>query len=215
MVTVMRGLLHILLGLALIGVPLQAAAGTATESTPLSSTDQAFEDRSEARQAEIERQVLVFLRNLQRHWGKGQETLRQTLSGKVVRDEQGTLIYSHALAEHGVVEGYEFEDGSLVHGLCLFVQQPAHELNEFIEYYGTVKNALISVYGVPVQDQMIWENDMYEALPDEWGKAVQMGHLRFAASWDTAEGTLSIELTGRHHSRLTVDYRHREAGRLI
>jgi hypothetical protein len=113
-----------------------------------------------------------------------------------------------------VIEGYEFEDGVLVHGLCRFVQQPVNELNEFIEYYGTVKNALISAYGVPVQDQMIWENDLYEPLPDYWGFAVQMGHLRFSASWETPEGTLSIELTGQHHSQLTVDYRYRQAGRL-
>jgi hypothetical protein len=118
------------------------------------------------------------------------------------------------MAGHGILEGYEFQDSALVRGQYLFLQQPARDLNEFIEYYGTVKSALISAYGVPVQDQMIWENNLYESLPDHWGVAVQMGHLRFSASWETPEGTLSLELIGHHHSRLTVDYRHRQAGRL-
>jgi hypothetical protein len=209
----MGPLLAILLGVGLLGIPLPAPAEPTTDPVP-PAVAPAFDEINEARQAEIERQVLVFLRNLQRYWGKSQETLRRTLSDTLVRDEHGKLIYSHLLAEHGVIEGYEFEDGVLVHGLCRFVQQPVNELNEFIEYYGTVKNALISAYGVPVQDQMIWENDLYEPLPDYWGFAVQMGHLRFSASWETPEGTLSIELTGQHHSQLTVDYRYRQAGRL-
>jgi hypothetical protein len=209
----MRRLPGALLAICMIGMPLQAPADSTTGSAPL-SVRPPFDEASEARQAEVERQVLVFLRTLHRHWGTSQDTLRKTLSGTAERDEHGQLVYSHLIAEHGVVEGYEFEDGFLVHGLCLFVQQPVNEVNEFIEYYGTVKSALIEAYGMPVQDQMIWENDLYEPLPEYWGVAVQMGHLRFAAAWETSEGTLSIELTGNHHSRLAVDYRLRRAGRL-
>ena len=213
MVIVMRQLMNLLMGLVLIGVPLRAVADPAVEPAP-PSVDQTLDDPGEVRQAEVERQVLVFLRNLHRSWGKSQDTLRKILSGTLVRDEHGTLVYSRVLAEHRVAEGYEFEDGVLVHGLCLFLQEPANDVNEFLEYYGTVKNALISAYGVPALDQMIWDNDLYEPMPEYWGKAVLMGHLRFAASWDMPDGTLTIELTGRHHSQLTVDYRHREAGKL-
>jgi hypothetical protein len=34
-----------------------------------------------------------------------------------------------------------------------------------------------------------------------------IGHLEYNATWRTAEGTISIELTGDRHSRLTIDYR--------
>lgn len=209
----MRRLLMIGLGLGLLGCPLQIHSEPAPEAD-LPAIQLPTDEISEARQAEIEREVLRFLRTLHRHWGTSQDTLRHALPDKLERDEHGKLIYSRPLTGHGVVEGYEFEDGSLVHGLCLFLQQPAHETNEFLEYYGTVKSTLISAYGVPAEDAMIWENDLYEPLPDYWGVAVQMGHLRFAASWETPEGTLSIELTGHHQSRLTIDYRYRQAGRL-
>jgi len=211
----MRRSLSLLLGVALLGLLLPVLPGESSTKTPLArASDLSFDREIESRQAEIERQVLMFLRTLHRHWGESQEVLRKTVAGTLERDEYGTLVYSHTLAGHGVVEGYEFEDGSLIHGLCLFVQQPAHDVNEFIEFYGTVKSILISAYGVPLQDLMIWENDLYEPLPDYWGVAVQLGHLRFAALWETPEGTLAIELTGHHHSRLTVDYRYRRAGRL-
>ena len=34
-----------------------------------------------------------------------------------------------------------------------------------------------------------------------------MGHLRYAASWHTPDGIVTVELTGNHHSRLMIEYR--------
>lgn len=64
-----------------------------------------------------------------------------------------------------------------------------------------------------MQDQLVWSNDLYQLLPDYWGVVVQIGHLRYAARWETPEGTISIELTGNHHSRLMIEYQQRQAGR--
>jgi len=44
--------------------------------------------------------------------------------------------------------------------------------------------------------------------------AVMIGHLRYHAAWETAEGTLTIDLSGERYSRLSVEYRVRgEAAR--
>jgi hypothetical protein len=72
-----------------------------------------------------------------------------------------------------------------------------------------VKQALIDSYGTPTQDQVLWENDLYQPLPDYWGVAVMIGYLRYAATWETEEGTITVTLTGDRHSKLTIDYRSR------
>ena len=67
------------------------------------------------------------------------------------------------------------------------------------------------LYGTPVQDRVVWDNDLYRPVPDYWGVAVMIGHLHYHAAWETTEGTLTLELTGNHHSKLLLEYKsHRE-----
>lgn len=202
----MRRLLVVLLGLGLAGWPLPIRADPPPAPSPVVS-NLPFDEDSAAKQVEVEQRVLGFLQTLHRHWGRSRDTLRETVTGTIEQDEQDTLIYSRTLADHGILEGYEFRDGTLVRGRYLILQRPVYELNEFLDYYSAVKRALTASYGIPVQDQTVWENDLYQPLPDYWGVAIQLGHLRLAASWETPEGTLSLELTGNHHSKLAVEYR--------
>jgi hypothetical protein len=160
-------------------------------------------------QMEVTQQISAFLHNLDAYWGTTPDTLRNRMQGTIERDDIGALVYARTLAAHDVLEGYEFREGSLVRGRYVCLQRPVNGLNEFIDYYTAVKESLAALYGAPVEDRTIWNNDLYLPLPDYWGVAVQIGHLRYAALWETADGTISIELTGNHHSRLTIEYRNR------
>lgn len=202
----MRRLLVVLLGLGLVGWPLPIRADPAPVPSPVAS-NLPLDEESAAKQVEVEQRVLGFLQTLHRHWGQSRDTLRKTVTGTIERDERDTLIYSRTLADHGILEGYEFRDGTLVRGQYLVLQRPVYELNEFIDYYAAVKQSLITLYGTPAEDQLVWNNDLYQPLPDYWGVAVQIGHLRYAARWETPDGAISIELTGNHHSRLMIEYR--------
>ena len=203
----MRGPVVLILNGVLLGWPIALWAVSAPPLPP-PTFDIPFDDHDPAvRQAEVTQQIATFLENARTHWGKSQESIRKTVAGDLERDERSALVYTRTLADHRVVEGYDFRDGSLVRGQYLFLQRPVNGLNEFIDYYRAAKQSLIALYGAPEQDQTIWENDLYQPLPDYWGVAVQIGHLRYAARWETADGTLSIELTGNHHSRLMIEYR--------
>ena len=172
-------------------------------SAPFDEVDDA------ARQAEVTRQALAFLDTLQRHWGKGPEQLRTIVAGPVEREEDDTLIYLRNAFEHGVLEGYEFRQGSLTRGQYLLLQGPLNGLNEFIGYYTAMKQALSAAYGQPEVDRVVWKNDLYAPLPDYWGVAVMIGHLHYHATWETAVGRLTLDLTGNRYSRLSMDYRMR------
>ena len=158
-------------------------------------------------QAELTRQILTFLQTVQAHWGQRPESLRQSVAGLVERDEEGKLIYLRNLSDHGVIEGYEFHHDSLVRGQYLLLQRPINGLDEFIEYHRTLKELLTAEYGNPTNDQTVWDNDLYQPVPAYWGVAVLIGHLHYHAVWETAEGTMTLELTGNQHSRLFLEYR--------
>jgi len=158
-------------------------------------------------QAEVTRQALAFLDTLHRHWGEGPERLRSAVSGDIERDEQGKLIYLRNIHDHGVLEGYEFRQESLVRGQYIVLQRPLHGLNEFIGYYTSLKQALKGIYGEPSLDHVVWDNDVYQPLPDYWGVAVMIGHLHYHATWETREGTITLELTGNRHSKLFLEFK--------
>lgn len=158
-------------------------------------------------QAELNGHITTFLNRLQHHWGSSPGTLRNQVTGDIEQDEREALVVAGNFADHGVLEGYNFREGFLVAGQYLLLQRPVNGLNEFIDYYRALKTALTEQYGQPAEDQTVWTNDLYQPLPDYWGIAVQMGHLRYAASWNTSDGIVTVELTGNHHSRLKIEYR--------
>lgn len=158
-------------------------------------------------QAALTTDVTTFLEIVHRHWGTGIETIRQAATGSVEREDRSTLVLGRTLADHEILEGYDFREGALIGGQYLLLQRPVNGLNEFIDYFAAAKQALTATYGSPIQDQLVWENDLYQPLPDYWGVAVQIGHLRYAARWETPDGTIALELNGNHHSRLAVTVR--------
>lgn len=189
---------------AIIPTSLRAESG----ALPPPTFDVPFDDIDPVvAQAELNGQIAAFLDRLQNHWGASPESLRKKVTGDIERDERETLVVAKDFADHGVLEGYDFREGSLIAGQYLVLQRPVNGLNEFIDYYRALKTSLTEHYGQPREDHIVWTNDLYQPLPDYWGIAVQMGHLRYTARWNTPDGILSIELAGNHHSRLTIKYR--------
>jgi hypothetical protein len=210
----MRILIALVFGMTLAGFGSIAWANPGDVSAPPTLTIPFDEETETAVQAEVTRQVLTFMQTMQAHWGQRPEALRLSVAGLVERDEEGKLIYLRNLSDHGGLEGYEFHHESLVRGQYILLQRPINGLNEFIEYYRTLKELRTAQYGDPTNDQTVWDNDLYQPVPDYWGVAVLIGHLHYHAVWETAEGTITLELTGNRHSRLFLEYRSRnEAAR--
>lgn len=208
----MRSLLAPVLGVLLTGFTPFAWASPEDALAPPTFTIPFDEEDEATLQAEVTKQVLTFLQTVQAHWGQDPETLRLSVAGTVERDEEGTLIYLRNLSDHGVLEGYEFRHETLIRGQFILLQRPLNGLNEFIGYYRTLKEQLTAAYGSPTTDQVVWDNDLYQPVPDYWGVAVLIGHLHYHAAWETADGTITLELTGNRHSRLFLEYRSRSEG---
>jgi hypothetical protein len=190
---------------AIVIVPMNSLADVAEPAPPPPSAS--FDDVDDMTvQAEVTQQALDFLATLHRHWGESAERLRTLIAGVIEREQDDTLIYLRNFRDHGVLEGYQFRKESLTCGRYVMVQGPLNGLNEFIGYYASLKGTLQSKYGEPELDRVVWDNDLYQPLPDYWGVAVMIGHLRFHASWNTVDGTIALALTGYRYSRLSLEF---------
>lgn len=197
--------------LTLLSIPVFGSAEVADMHPP--DLSESFDDVDDAtRQAEIIQQAQAFLDNLHNHWGQNPERLRTAIAGRAEQIDQSALVYLRNIAAHGVLESYEFRRESLVSGRYMLVQRPVNGLNEFIGYYSVLKQFLSNSYGGPTLDEIVWDHDLYRSLPDYWGVAVMIGHLHYYASWNTADGTISLELTGNRHSKLLLEYTSYQAG---
>lgn len=196
----------LLITCALVLSPLPALAeDAALPSVPAFAIP--FDEIDEATlQAEVSRQASLFLRTVQSHWGHNRKALLGFVEGEIGQDEQGKLVYQRNLSDHGVLEGYEFRQDSLVRGRFVVLQRPLNGLNEFIGYYTSLKQKLTGLYGQPLQDRIVWENDLYQPVPGYWGVAVMIGYLHYHAVWETDDGTITLELTGDRRSKLSLEY---------
>ena len=198
-------LLNLAVIVAIVIVPMNSLADVAEPAPPPPSAS--FDDVDDMTvQAEVTQQALDFLATLQRHWGESAERLRTLIAGVIEREQDDTLIYLRNFRDHGVLEGYQFRKESLTCGRYVMVQGPLNGLNEFIGYYASLKGTLQSKYGEPELDRVVWDNDLYQPLPDYWGVVVMIGHLRFHASWNTVDGTIALALTGNRYSRLSLEF---------
>ncbi|HEX7765444.1 MAG TPA: hypothetical protein VF443_01940, partial [Nitrospira sp.] len=147
-----RLLIFTLLTIASI-VPTSLRAETSTPLPP-PTFDVPFDDIDPViAQAELTQHIAVFLNRLETYRGSSPEAIRDQVTGDIERNERETLIVAKHFADHGVLEGYDFQDGLLVAGQYLVLQRPVNGLNEFIDYYSALKTSLTNTYGQPTEDQ--------------------------------------------------------------
>src|SRR5574342_99126 len=87
--------------LCLLSEPTHEALADPLNTLPPPTYDIPFDDQDEAAtQATVAQEVLTFLITAQSYQGQNQGALRGAVTGELVRDDQGKMIYSRTLADH-------------------------------------------------------------------------------------------------------------------
>ena len=73
---------------------------------------------------------------------------------------------------------------------------PHSNKNDYITDYRTIKKTLTQKYNVPILDEEIWKNDLYKDDPQNWGKAISLGHHNQWAKWETPDTKILLGLKG-------------------
>lgn len=123
---------------------------------------------------------------------------------EVLKSEDLTVLYNDPdiisyeptkISSLEALTTYYFKDGAFYRGAYLFQDIHTND-NLYIEDYEKVKNALTEKYGEPFADRAIWSDSHYKNDKENWGLALSMGDVWFAAQWETEDTDILLYLKG-------------------
>jgi len=94
-----------------------------------------------------------------------------------------------------VTLGYTYNGDKVSSGVYFFDQQHTNK-TDYVDDYKNIKEALVSKYGQPAEDNEIWKDDLYKDSPGDYGMAVSAGHLAYYTKWNTATTEIIALLSG-------------------
>lgn len=129
-------------------------------------------------------------------WGMSIDEVKATEDLTITSEDSSGLVYNSTnISGLSAIPMFAFENGSLYRGVYKFDVYHT-DMNQYIEDYNNIHDALIEKYGTPDDDQTIWENDLYKNDKDDWGLAVYLGDLSFASRWNTDTTEIMLFLQG-------------------
>ncbi|MFC5449064.1 copper amine oxidase N-terminal domain-containing protein [Paenibacillus aestuarii] len=143
-------------------------------------------------------------------WGMSREEIKNLEKVKFLGEQDGNLYYSDEILGIKMAVYYEFIDNKLVR--AILVHNDTHFNNkDYILDYNTMKKALNNKYGNSTSDQLIWQDDIYKNSPDDYGLAVQAGHLEYLTKWDLKETNITEYMYGKDFKfSFTVEFKSKE-----
>ncbi len=102
--------------------------------------------------------------------------------------------------------GYVFAENKLVKAKYSFLAK--HEdKNQYIQDYSKIRDILVEIYGKPLTDSALWQNNRYKEEPSNWGQALSQGHLMFDSTWQDSDTEIHLQLHGEMEKTfLVVEY---------
>lgn len=140
-------------------------------------------------------------------WGTSPEVAKSR-EGVAPSSESDTLLFwsGSRLGNLKCDVIYLYVNNILIRGKYLVDEEWVNE-NRYIDEYGVLKGLLTKKYGAPVKDDEFWSNYLWNGNYDDWGKAVEQGHLSMYASWSTDDSNIILFLSGENYnSFLGVEY---------
>ncbi len=145
-------------------------------------------------------------------WGMSADEVIATEGHQPDDKEKDAILYTDKeVAGLDAAVLFQFNSDQLISGSYIIKEVHTNE-NAYIDDYNQLKEALISKYGEPTVDQIVWKDELYKDDPSEYGFAVSLGDLIYATSWPTQTGEIGLVLSGDNFEiSLTVLYRSDEA----
>lgn len=140
-------------------------------------------------------------------WGDSMEAVLAQ-EGKPVSQSKTDLYYKVKVAGLDTLVAFQFDEKGLYSGFYSFTGHYTNK-NQHLSDYDKLKDLLTEKYGKPIDDDVVWRQDLYKDNPSRWGTAVSAGHLVFNADWQTDATRIRMRLSGEgyevHHGILYQD----------
>lgn len=120
------------------------------------------------------------------NWGMTKADVIQAEKGSREKVNLGDLlVYECDLGGITCMLAYKFTHDKLETASYIFTEEHTNE-NDYIADFSKIKDLLVKKYGTPLKEDDstgFWKNYRYKDRPQDWGKAISLGHLIFRAKW--------------------------------
>lgn len=94
---------------------------------------------------------------------------------------------------------YAFDQNDKLGEILFSIDETHSNDNFYIDDYYDIQKELIQKFGEPVNDEIIWYNDLFKDDYSNWGLAVSAGHLKYVSAWEFDDMTIVLILNGDNY----------------
>jgi hypothetical protein len=147
-------------------------------------------------------------------WGMSVEQVKATETSKPKFEDSKLLVYSDSVSGLSVDVAYIFVNNKLIRTKYVVSEKHSNK-TDYIDDYKKLKTSLSNKYSKPVSDKQYWKNDLYKSDSSEWGMAVSIGHLSYFCSWENANSSILLYLTGDNYViNLGIEYSSKQLSKI-
>jgi len=132
-------------------------------------------------------------------WGMSQEEVKQAEGNEkewlaVVKDKS-IIGYKSKISGIDAFTGFVFVNEKLVRASYLYTPEYINKNNYLIDYE-IIKKIMIKKHGKPIENETVWQNDLYKKKPEDYGTAISIGHLILYSKWEKEDTNISLFISG-------------------
>lgn len=145
------------------------------------------------------------------NWGMSKEEAKATEDKKPSNEDDTIIIYENVeIIGRNFFCSYHFMQNKLYsshYSIGTILGEVHTNKNDYIDDYESLKKLITKKYGKPEKDAVIWKNDLFKNNKQDWGTAISIGHLSYAALWETPTTEIGVALGGNNYEIwLSVGY---------
>jgi hypothetical protein len=131
-------------------------------------------------------------------WGMKTKAVKNAEKLKPIVVNKKILAYDIKVLGRNMSLVYKFSQGRLVEAAYVLDEKHTNK-NDYITQYRDLVSALYKKYGIPIEEESTWRNDLYREDRSSRGLAVSIGHLVYYTTWDIAKTKIKLELFGDNY----------------
>ena len=142
-------------------------------------------------------------------WGMTMAQVKSLHAGEIPANQRQAMVnYDGKLAGLDVLIYYRFNELGGLYQAGYQASLTHADQNVYITEYNQLNSLLRRRYPESPEPEMIWNNRLFETKPDNWGRAVALGHLTYQWSYSTGNTRIKHELNSdkRRHISHQLSY---------
>ena len=135
-------------------------------------------------------------------WGSTKEATIAILGEPNKVLENGILYTDFLLGGKKVYTICYFDNNKLYKGAYVLNELHSNK-NDYLFDFSDWKKALTEKYGEPIENEVIWKNDLYKGQTQDYGMAISAGHLLLYSIYEEGDTSIECSISGDNYE-LTV-----------